>query len=71
MKKLFIAWLIVACCQLSCSKTKDQPATTQTNTSCGTYKSGQQLYKGAEGGCYYINSSGNKTYVERSACTCN
>ncbi|MDO3641270.1 hypothetical protein [Mucilaginibacter sp. L3T2-6] len=71
MKKLFLGLLLVSCCQLGCSKTENQPTVTKTDTSCGTYKSGQQLYKGSEGGCYYINSSGNKTYVERSACSCN
>lgn len=71
MKKIFIGLLLVTCCHLSCSKTSDNPAATKSDTSCGTYKNGQKLYKGAEGGCYYFNSSGNKTYVERSACTCN
>lgn len=71
MKKIFIVLLLITFGHFSCSKTDDQPAVTKTDTSCGTYKSGQQLYKGSEGGCYYVNSSGNKTYVERSACTCN
>jgi hypothetical protein len=71
MKKIFAGLLLITCCHLSCSKSADQPAAAKTDTSCGTYKSGQQLYKGSEGGCYYVNSSGNKTYVDRSACTCN
>lgn len=29
---------------------------------------GRQLYVGPRGGCYYINSNGNKTYVDRSFC---
>ncbi len=29
---------------------------------------GRQLHVGPRGGCYYINGSGNKTYVDRSAC---
>lgn len=37
--------------------------------SCGTHN-GRQLYKGPDGGCYYINSNGNKTYVARSECNC-
>lgn len=48
------------------------PVTTPSPTSdtpCGTYKS-KQLYKGPQGGCYYINSNGNKTYVDRSYCSC-
>ena len=36
---------------------------------CGTYN-GKQLFKGSDGGCYYINSNGNKTYVDRSKCNC-
>jgi hypothetical protein len=36
---------------------------------CGTHN-GRQLYKGSDGGCYYINSNGNKTYVDRSECHC-
>lgn len=52
------------------------PTTTPTptpaptgDTPCGTYNS-KQLYKGPQGGCYYINSNGNKTYVDRSYCNC-
>lgn len=37
---------------------------------CGTYKSGQSLRIGPDGGCYFLNSNGNKTYVEREACRC-
>lgn len=36
---------------------------------CGTY-SGHTLHIGEQGGCYYINSNGNKTYVDRSYCNC-
>lgn len=52
------------------------PPTTTTSTppstgdaKCGFYK-GKQLYIGPKGGCYYINSNGNKTYVDRSNCNC-
>ncbi len=49
------------------------PPTTGTITSgdqkCGFYK-GRQLYRGPQGGCYYINSNGNKTYVDRDNCSC-
>ena len=38
-------------------------------TKCGTHN-GRTLYKGPEGGCYYINSNGNKTYVDRKKCNC-
>jgi hypothetical protein len=36
---------------------------------CGYYN-GNRLYLGPKGGCYYINSAGNKTYVDRSDCKC-
>lgn len=29
---------------------------------------GRTYIRGPRGGCYYINSSGNKTYVDRSLC---
>lgn len=37
------------------------------STPCGTYN-GKKTYTGPKGGCYYINSNGNKTYVDRSYC---
>ena len=48
---------------LACKKEDSSPS------NCGTHN-GSQLYKGPEGGCYYINSNGNKTYVEASECNC-
>ena len=68
----------------STSTTTTSPTTTTTTTppstgtvstpstgdpKCGFYN-GKQLYRGPKGGCYYINSNGNKTYVDRSFCTC-
>ena len=44
-----------------------------TGGDCGTkVVSGvtKQLNLGSEGGCYYINDSGNKSYVDRSECRC-
>jgi hypothetical protein len=38
-----------------------------TKTVSGVSKS---LNKGPEGGCYYINDNGNKSYVERTDCQC-
>lgn len=55
--------------------TTTPPVTTTTtpadtgDVKCGIYN-GKQLYRGPKGGCYYINSNGNKTYVDRSYCTC-
>lgn len=31
-------------------------------------KASSQYIRGPRGGCYYINSNGNKTYVDRSLC---
>lgn len=45
----------------------DDKATPSTN--CGTHN-GNKLQVGPEGGCYYINANGNKTYVDRSECKC-
>ena len=39
------------------------------DTKCRMYNS-RQLYMGPKGGCYYINSNGNKTYVDRGQCDC-
>lgn len=56
---------------MACGKSDIAPGKKGTREKyCGTYKSGQKLYTGPEGGCYYYNSNGNKTYVERAACNC-
>lgn len=47
--------------------TTASPAT--GDVKCGTYN-GRQLFRGPKDGCYYINSNGNKTYVDRSYCKC-
>ncbi len=39
------------------------------DTKCREYN-GKPLFIGKSGGCYYINSNGNKTYVERDLCNC-
>ena len=70
MKKFFLI-LIILSFTMACQK--DEGTVTQqgaVDRACGTYKSGQSLRKEPEGGCYYINSNGNKTYVEREACSC-
>ncbi|WP_370398413.1 hypothetical protein [Tenacibaculum dicentrarchi] len=41
---------------------------TVTDWECGTHN-GKTLHTGPKGGCYYINSNGNKTYVDRSECS--
>jgi len=36
---------------------------------CGTYNN-KTLYRGAKGGCYYLNESNKKVYVDRTYCKC-
>jgi len=43
------------------------PANPAAPSSCGMYN-GKPVYSGPRGGCYYINSNGNKTYVVRNFC---
>ena len=81
MKKNIIAILCAVLILSSCAKDGGSGgANTGSNGSgsggsgtsdrpCGTYN-GHQLYKGSQGGCYYINSNGNKTYVAASICSC-
>ena len=65
---VLICSLLVAVSPLyRCSSDTVTPAVTLDN--CG-FHNGTRLYLGPQGGCYYINSSGNKTYVDRSECKC-
>lgn len=50
---------------MSCDTEYDIPQ----SQSCGKYN-GHQLFVGPKGGCYYINSNNNKTYVDRNYCNC-
>jgi len=47
------------------STQKPTTTTKNTGTSSGTSTSGRTIYTGPRGGKYYINSSGNKTYIKR------
>lgn len=49
---------------IACGKGSDA-----SDSFCGSYN-GHSLYKGKKGGCYYKNSSGKKTYVDKSRCSC-
>lgn len=58
---------------LSCStdSATDNYSPPSNNGSSGPCKyNGHTLHRGLEGGCYYVNSSGNKEYVDRSYCNC-
>lgn len=43
-------------------------ATTRSRPSSARTSTGRTYIRGPRGGCYYINSNGNKTYVDRSLC---
>ena len=47
--------------------TSPSPSSRRTNTSKSS-TSTRSYIRGPRGGCYYINSNGNKTYVDRSMC---
>lgn len=69
MKKLTI--LLIAICFItfsSCTNSDDEVSGAE-EVKCG-FHNGNQLWKGPQGGCYYYNDNGNKTYVERSECNC-
>lgn len=51
----------------SCSRDGDSSGDYERE--CGTYN-GKTLYTGPKGGCYYKQSDGEKTYVERVYCKC-
>lgn len=47
----------------------ETPKKTKKERRGGCTYNGNTLYQGRRGGCYYINSNGNKTYVDRSYCS--
>jgi hypothetical protein len=61
MKNALIIILLLTTVNMSCGK--------KGSDDCGSHN-GNSLHRGPEGGCYYLNSNGNKTYVERSECKC-
>ncbi len=53
----------------SSSKTSSNSRSYQNSRTSNTRKSTLRTYiRGPRGGCYYINSNGGKTYVDRSMC---
>ena len=64
--------LIIVICLFACNKSETTPDTNSEETykQCGKHTSGQTLYKGLKGGCFYYNSNGNKTYIDRNECNC-
>lgn len=52
----------------SCEKEVDSNDNSSSGN-CGWYND-KPTYKGPQGGCYYWNSNGNKTYVDAQYCPC-
>jgi len=70
MRKLIVLFFLATLISCAKSETAEDPSSSSaSDKKCGTYN-GKQLYLGAQGGCYYYNSNGNKTYVDRSECRC-
>ena len=53
----------------SCEPGDESNELESNSSACGRHN-GKILNVGPEGGCYYINDNGNKTYVSRSECHC-
>ena len=64
--KIFMYILACSFCFLMVSCDSKE---TMDEWECGTHN-GKTLWTGPKGGCYYYNSNGNKTYVDRSECNC-
>src|SRR5690606_34073296 len=47
---------------------KSTSSSNRTRSSSVKKPTGRTYIRGPRGGCYYINSNGNKTYVDRSFC---
>lgn len=62
-RKFLAAILLASVLITSCDTSSD------TDLNCGIHN-GHELFEGPQGGCYYINDNGNKTYVDRSECNC-
>ena len=69
-KHILLLILLCSCLNIiSCDSTESNEDETRTEWKCGTHN-GKVLWTGPQGGCYYKNSNGNKTYVDRSECNC-
>lgn len=70
MKKLttLLIAALTAVLLITCTK-KDKNKDEEYERVCGEYH-GKTLYTGPKGGCYYKQSDGDKTYVDRKYCKC-
>lgn len=70
MRKFRFIIFLLALLSISTSNcTEESDENGSSDYPCG-FHNGKQLYTGPKGGCYYFNSNGNKTYVDRSECNC-
>ncbi|NDV43335.1 hypothetical protein [Flagellimonas sediminis] len=54
---------------LTKEKSSNPPTSSyKSSTRTKSYSTSRRYIRGPRGGCYYINSNGNKTYVDRSLC---
>jgi len=66
MKNLFLLTLVFS---LFISFSSAESTKIRLDPKCGTYNN-KTLYRGAKGGCYYLNESNKKIYVDRGYCKC-
>ncbi|MEC7263449.1 MAG: hypothetical protein VXW38_06885 [Bacteroidota bacterium] len=53
---------------LTKEKSSNPASSYKSSTRTKSYSTSRRYIRGPRGGCYYINSNGNKTYVDRSLC---
>ena len=68
IKYLVFCFVFLLACSTDSVNTNNNGNTSSGVTNCD--HNGKTLYEGPQGGCYYINSNGNKTYVDRWECDC-
>ena len=68
---LFFSVSLISSCSIKEDTSSETLDSTETLTEwkCNTHNE-KTLWTGPKGGCYYKNSNGNKTYVDRSECNC-
>lgn len=70
MKKIIaVAPALALILFFACTKTPRKTKFKTSDTSCGTIN-GNVLHKDEKRNCYYLNESGQKQFVENSACSC-
>lgn len=67
MKKIYILILSLSSIILTSCESGGEEVDCGTTVISGSIK---QLNLGPQGGCFYVNDNGNKSYVDRSECRC-